>query len=233
MHALLPLLGLALPILASPAQTPFQLAPARVPVLLGVMSRCPDARVCETVWDRVLARIPELVDVQAVYIGKINPESKYGVDCMHGVEECTGNIQQLCAYEAWQSRDGDKQSWRDWWDFVQCMNYGPTSRIGDREIAEQCAKVVGHDWEKEVHHCVTSDHGARLLQKSVERAQALDIVKSCTMVINHKKVCVHDSTWKDCDGGHEVGDFVYQVKEQWKILNPGKELPRSRRQSTI
>lgn len=28
--------------------------------------------------------------------------------------------------------------------FVQCMNYGPTSQIGDRQFATKCAKVVGH-----------------------------------------------------------------------------------------
>lgn len=27
--------------------------------------------------------------------------------------------------------------------FVQCMNYGPTTRIGDPQVAKQCASVVG------------------------------------------------------------------------------------------
>lgn len=28
--------------------------------------------------------------------------------------------------------------------FVQCVNYGPTSRIGEEKVAQGCAKVVGH-----------------------------------------------------------------------------------------
>ena len=68
---LLPAFALALPQQSHPqSQSPFIVRPSKVPILLGVMSRCPDARVCETVWDRVLDRVGELVDVEMVYIGK-------------------------------------------------------------------------------------------------------------------------------------------------------------------
>jgi hypothetical protein len=41
-----------------------------VPVTLGVMSRCPDALLCETVFDKVLDRVHEKVDIQLAFIGK-------------------------------------------------------------------------------------------------------------------------------------------------------------------
>ena len=40
----------------------------KVPVVLGVMSRCPDALLCEAVWDRVLQRVADKVDISLSFI---------------------------------------------------------------------------------------------------------------------------------------------------------------------
>ena len=42
----------------------------KVPVVLGVMSRCPDALLCEAVWDRVLQRVGDKVDISLSFIAK-------------------------------------------------------------------------------------------------------------------------------------------------------------------
>ena len=41
----------------------------KVPVTLGVMSRCPDALLCETIFDRVLARVSPKVNLSLSFIG--------------------------------------------------------------------------------------------------------------------------------------------------------------------
>jgi hypothetical protein len=42
----------------------------RVPVLLGVTSRCPDALLCEAVFDQVLNRVIGIIDLKLVYVGQ-------------------------------------------------------------------------------------------------------------------------------------------------------------------
>lgn len=42
----------------------------KVPVTLGVMSRCPDAILCESVFDKVLARVGDKVQMSLSFIGK-------------------------------------------------------------------------------------------------------------------------------------------------------------------
>ena len=42
----------------------------KVPIQLGVMSRCPDALLCETTFNEVLSRVIDKVDLSLVYIGK-------------------------------------------------------------------------------------------------------------------------------------------------------------------
>ncbi len=42
----------------------------KVPVILGVMSACPDAILCESVFDHVLQRIGEKIDLGLSFIGK-------------------------------------------------------------------------------------------------------------------------------------------------------------------
>lgn len=90
----------------------------RVPVTLGVMSRCPDALYCETIFDQVLlasakqlllhsgtfsqqqtaatTTVNDLVDLQLSFIGTPNSTASTGVECRHGEQECQGNVQELC-----------------------------------------------------------------------------------------------------------------------------------------
>jgi hypothetical protein len=41
----------------------------KVPVLLGVMSQCPDALICEATMDKVLAQVNDKVDLSLSFIG--------------------------------------------------------------------------------------------------------------------------------------------------------------------
>jgi hypothetical protein len=45
-------------------------ATRKVPVILGVMSQCPDALYCEAVFDRVLEHVGDIVDLQLSFIGR-------------------------------------------------------------------------------------------------------------------------------------------------------------------
>ncbi|KAJ3003011.1 hypothetical protein NUW54_g5532 [Trametes sanguinea] len=164
----------------------------KVPVVLGVMSRCPDAILCETVFDRVLERVSDKIDLSLTFIGTLNAsEPDFGVTCKHGPEECAGR-----------------------------------SEIGKPEKAIQCAKTAELDWENSgVGACAGVDgsgkaeEGVRLLQQSVAITQELGIEKSCTVMINGKQVCIHDETWKECEGGHAPKDFIRQIEEEYEKLN--------------
>ena len=64
------ILFFSMSVLAS-GQTQFsQTFDRKVPVHLGVMSRCPDALVCEAVFDTVLPNVSDKVDLSLVYIAK-------------------------------------------------------------------------------------------------------------------------------------------------------------------
>jgi hypothetical protein len=68
----LPAVALALaPPLVVQYETLLRLDDVRVPVTLGVMSRCPDALLCEAVFDQVLNnKVVGIVDFQLTYIGQ-------------------------------------------------------------------------------------------------------------------------------------------------------------------
>jgi hypothetical protein len=42
----------------------------RVPVVLGVMSRCPDALLCETLFDNVIPKVADKIDLSLAYVAK-------------------------------------------------------------------------------------------------------------------------------------------------------------------
>ncbi|KAL0579538.1 hypothetical protein V5O48_002467 [Marasmius crinis-equi] len=201
------------------SQSVFMNDDQRVPVQLGVMSRCPDALLCENIFDQVLKKVSNKIDFSLVYIGKIDPsEPDFGVTCMHGREECAGNVQQLCVKE--------HSDFEHWWEFVNCNNYQGRNKIGTPETASKCAKVAGLDWDGSgIGECVgqdasgTGEEGVRLLKENVEQGKQMGLTTSCTVVINNEKVCVHDGTWKQCENGHTASDFIRQINEQYDKLN--------------
>ncbi|GAA6054872.1 hypothetical protein JCM3770_004262 [Rhodotorula araucariae] len=231
----------------APTSPPEQIAGYNpVHVALGVMSRCPDATLCEAVWDRVLEeRLPaspsngfggarttgELVQLELVFLAHENASAPYGATCMHGEPECRGNVQQLCAAHYWgeHESEGDeglrvsvkgRMAWQDWWNFVQCMNYDDRSRVGSEAAAKRCALIAGREWNDDLKGCVEGRQGRELLRASIRRAKRLGVQKSCTVLIEEEQVCIHDGTWKACPGGHEVRDFAREVREAWLALNP-------------
>jgi len=191
----------------------------KVPVTLGVMSRCPDALLCEAVFDRVLPKVDNKINLTLSFIGIVNAsEPDFGVTCMHGPDECAGNVQELCA--------AAHLPLHQWWQYVQCQNFYGRSKIGTPQVALKCAETANFDWEDSgVGDCAGADgsgkgdEGVELLKESVTASKDNGIQSSCTVIINNKPVCVHDGRWKECPGGHEVEDFVRQINDEYEKLN--------------
>ncbi|KAJ7638803.1 hypothetical protein FB45DRAFT_988738 [Roridomyces roridus] len=181
------------------AKTPVQ-------VELGVMSRCPDALVCESVFDQVLKEVGSKMNLSLIYVAKFNSsEPDFGITCMHGVGDYAS-----------------AQYSTKWWDFVQCQNSHGRYAAGVPEVTLECAGKVGLDWEaSSVGRCAGLDgkasEGVELLRKSVSLSKSLGIEKSCTVLINRKQVCVHDGGWDICDG--DAIDFVKRINEEYERLN--------------
>ena len=70
---------------------------------LAVASKCPDASRCEnTFLPQLLASVGDLVDdVSLTFIAESNASEASGFTCMHGADECMGNMVQLCAQRYW------------------------------------------------------------------------------------------------------------------------------------
>ncbi|KAE9410480.1 hypothetical protein BT96DRAFT_871390 [Gymnopus androsaceus JB14] len=201
------------------SQHPLQLPDIKVPVTLGVMSRCPDAFLCERVWDDVLKKVASKVDLKLVYVAKINSsEPDFGATCLHGPEECAGNVHQLCAAKY--------APFANWWEFIHCSNYQGRNKIGLPETARKCAQTAQIDLETSgMGECMGLDgsgkgtEGVKLLHESIAYGKTIGLQKSCTVYINGEKVCVHDETWKECENGHTVADFTRQINQAYEELN--------------
>jgi len=183
------------------------------------MSQCPDALLCETLFDKVIPRVAEKIELSLSYVATVNgSDPEFGVTCMHGRGECAGNVQQLCVARY--------TPMKTWWEFVMCQNYQGRDSIGRSDVALKCAHTAKIEWNgSEIGQCAgpdgsgTGEEGVRLLRDSVHLAHSLEITKSCTILINGKKVCVHDGTWKDCENGHEIKDFIDQIEAAYQELN--------------
>jgi hypothetical protein len=103
---------------------------------------------------------------------------------MHGLMECIGNVQELCAVKY--------LSQEEWWRFLQCVNSYGRGEIGTPKTAKRCAVGVGFDWNASgVGACADvlpgdgdespgggdkgEVEGVGLLKESVRRSQELGI----------------------------------------------------------
>ena len=83
---------------AVPGGAPVPGGAAPVTLDLFVASKCPDASRCENAFlPTVLRAVGDLLDVRLGFIGTVNESAPFGVECMHGDDECAGNVVQLCA----------------------------------------------------------------------------------------------------------------------------------------
>ncbi|KAG8968123.1 hypothetical protein FRC03_008683 [Tulasnella sp. 419] len=143
----------------------------RVPVTLGVMSRCADAHLCEKIFNDVIEEVGhDIIDLKLQFVAKLDEsEAHYGVKCKHGPLECAGNVHELCVA---QHSGGSKK----WWPFVQCINNKTVESIGEILLAESCTGDVGLDWEKDgIKECIEGDEGVDLLKENVEKTGTLGI----------------------------------------------------------
>ncbi|EPQ27932.1 uncharacterized protein PFL1_04676 [Pseudozyma flocculosa PF-1] len=221
---------------ASPASS---LGPStrRVNVTLGVMSRCPDALACEATFDKALDRVNTKVHLEMAYIGTLNSSATYGVDCKHGDSECAANIQQLCLQHALDPKHAPDRwdlspsaAQRKWWNFIQCQNYAGLARIGSEALAKRCLDLIdGPDWHRDgIERCVNGKLGRRLLRDSVARSKHDGVTTSCTILIEGHVRCIRDGgQWKQCDIGHEAGDFVAAIDKEWQQKNRRSDGQRS------
>ncbi|KAI8140087.1 hypothetical protein BJV82DRAFT_520660 [Fennellomyces sp. T-0311] len=178
-----------------------------VPIELFVMSKCPDKVDCEQVFSKVLEQVQVPVSVDINYIARANASEPLQFECKHGPTECLGNIQELCFKETYPDIS-------DFYSFDLCLNEEYASIGEGNGLARECAHRLGKHYEP-VKTCASTPHGIELLARSVERTQSLGVEKSCTVYINNKLRCIHDETWKHCDGGHKVADFVRTIEEAY------------------
>jgi len=144
----------------------------KVPVILGVMSQCPEALYCEAVFDRVLEQVGDIVDLQLSFIGRIDATepTHHGVTCRHGPAECTGNVHELCVASLYPAR-------AHWWPFVLCSNAHGRVEVGKEDVSSRCARAGGLSW-RTIRECVTAEGemgGDALLKASVVQSEMLGI----------------------------------------------------------
>lgn len=169
-----------------------------VSVELFVMSKCPDAVVCENTFP--FSAVSSIANITLQYIAS---QKSGAFVCLHKEAECEGNMQQLCARHV-QEKAGNLQRW---WDFVLCQDENRSAIPGN---AEACARRVGIDFTQ-IQKCIDTGIGATLFEASLKYTQALGIRACCTVYIEHKLRCVHDKTWKQCTGGSKAEDFAHTV----------------------
>ncbi|KAJ2803798.1 hypothetical protein H4R21_001892 [Coemansia helicoidea] len=189
----------------------------RVLVELFVMSRCPDAVKMETALSDVVLAVHSIIDVELKFIGSLDPNATLGAQCKHGVDECQGNIDELCALA---HSGGDLPAF---WRFLTCLNRNMDSIGGDAGFTLECASAAGLDTAA-FATCATTKEGRGLLRQSIENSQFAGVSTSATLYLAGEKRCVEDGGWRECPGGHTPDDFIRDICAAYRGSQPRPSL---------
>ncbi|CAF1297678.1 unnamed protein product [Adineta ricciae] len=160
-----------------PNRWKFNAIPVRVTspvnVEFFVMSKCPDAKKCETLFSPSLLKLSSIVNFTLSFIAYESPWNQ--IQCMHGLDECTGNRQQLCVQ--------DMYSQAVFIRYLQCQTreFYAIPRNGAQCANESSRNVI--NW-RDVESCVTSEKSNELFHRSLERTRLASARKSCTIHLN-------------------------------------------------
>lgn len=203
-----PLPGMSLP---SSLQAPLTgSANTLVPLEAHIMSKCPDARDClkELVLPTMM-RVIDKVNFTLSFIG--TPTENDGVSCMHGPEECLGNIMLLCAASLYPDP-------KTYLGFTMCM-IKDYSDIPQRSLIEDCALEHAIEFDM-LDDCASKDDGGfgvGMLRDSIRRTSNAGVTHSCTVRLNEEIYCIRDGgEWKDCPHGPGVNDLVLAIEKQYR-----------------
>lgn len=185
-------------------------AKALVPLEAHIMSKCPDARDC--LMDLILPtmqRSLDKVNFTLSYIG--TPTDNDGVACMHGPEECMGNIIELCAANMYPDP-------KIYLGFTMCLTRDYKD-IPQRSLVEDCALEHAVDFAK-LNECAVRDDGGfgmGMLRDSIRRSKDAGVTSSCTVRLDEKIYCIRDGgEWKDCPNGPGVNDLVIAIEKLYQ-----------------
>jgi hypothetical protein len=180
-----------------------------VPLEAHIMSKCPDAKTClEKLVVPAMEKIVDKVDFRLSYIGKVDEDDT--IHCMHGPDECLGNMLGLCANDLFPNNPKISLG------FSTCLTMS-YKRIPSRDLVQSCALEHGLSFD-DLNACISEEgKGLDLLEASVKRSAEAGVKKSCTVRVDGEQWCVMDGgEWKDCKSGHEVKDLVAEVERLYK-----------------
>jgi len=130
------------------------------------------------VFDSVVMKaegLPDIIALEVFFVGEIDARTK-DFDCLHGPEECVGDILLLCAHN---TSGSNPNKWA-WWGNEVCM-MGDQDNIPDN--AESCANQNGLDWDT-INACANGQQGIDLFTNSINISNNDGIYATPTSIID-------------------------------------------------
>jgi len=117
--------------------------------------------------------LPAILSLTEAFVGDDYGNGNF--DCLHGADECQGDIIELCAYNVTYPA-----SQYGWWNMGVCMQ-ADYNNIPDN--AQNCAQQAGLDWNK-ISSCVNSGLGNQLFSASIVYSNNMGVSSTPTIFIN-------------------------------------------------
>jgi len=117
--------------------------------------------------------LPAIISLTEAFVGEDDGNGNF--ECMHGPQECQGDIIELCAYNVTYPA-----SQYGWWNMSVCMQ-SDYNNIPDN--AQNCAQQAGLDWNK-INSCANSALGNQLMSDSIAYSNKMGVSATPTIFIN-------------------------------------------------
>jgi hypothetical protein len=119
------------------------------------------------------AGLPAIMDLHTYFVGTYDGNGQF--DCMHGEDECLGDIVLLCGDNVTRN-----QVPYGWWKMETCME---NDADNIPQNAQSCAQQANLNWNA-ISACANGQQGINLFIDSINNANNAGIYETPTIVIN-------------------------------------------------
>jgi hypothetical protein len=118
------------------------------------------------------AGLPGIMNITEYFVAQDDGNGQF--ECLHGPDECAGDIIEICAYYLNASNE------QGWWTMGLCMQ---TDYENIPDNAQACAKKANVNWDK-IYSCSQSSLGASLFSQSIAVGNNMNVDATPTIFVD-------------------------------------------------
>jgi len=120
------------------------------------------------------AGLPQIMNITEYFVAQDDGNGQF--ECLHGPDECVGDLLEICAYNLTYSAQNEY----GWWKFCLCLQNDYEDIPNN---AQSCAQTANLNWDP-ILSCSKGSLGSSLFSQSIAFSNNMNVDATPTIFVN-------------------------------------------------